>query len=88
MLLLPAETEDSFPFADKWILAIRAVNRTLPDQATSRLYCSRELAEAIEVIIAETPLPQLQTLGWMRDVLLQVARGSKKRPAWMTRANG
>ena len=68
MLPLLAESEDSFPFADKWILAIRAVNRTLADQATSRLYCSRELAEAIEGIIAETPLPQLQTLGWMRDV--------------------
>jgi hypothetical protein len=60
-------------FDQQWALAIRAVSRKLPSHVAKRLAADEELALTIGSCMAETPLPQLRTMRWMREVLMCVA---------------
>ena len=77
---VPTQNEESFPFEAKWAVAIKAANRRLPDAIARRIYDNQWLARAVQECTAESQLPQLQTLSWMRDVLLQVVHGKKLKP--------
>jgi len=65
-------------FEEKWVVAVRAANRRIADVSAKRLLADRELASAVTDCISETPLPQLQTLSWLRGVLLRLAYEPKR----------
>jgi len=72
MPLAPARTKRP-SYDERWALAIRAVSRKLPTRVAKRLAENEELSLTIGSCMAETPLPQLRTMRWMREVLLCVA---------------
>jgi hypothetical protein len=61
-------------FQEKWAVAIRALKRLIPDAEAKRLLANTKLAQIGADTIEESSLPQLQTLSWLRNLLLRLSR--------------
>jgi hypothetical protein len=61
-------------FQEKWAVAIRALKRLIPDAEAKRLLANKKLAQIVADTINESSLPQLQTLSWLRSLLLRLSR--------------
>jgi hypothetical protein len=61
-------------FEEKWAVAIRALNRLISDAEAKRLLANTKLAQIVADTIEESSLPQLQTLSWLRSLLLRLSR--------------
>lgn len=61
-------------FEEKWAIVVRALKRLITDAETKHLLANPEVSEAFAAHMNETPLPQLQTLSWLRGLLFRVSR--------------
>jgi len=73
-----SQNKEPLTFEEKWAFAVKAASRRISDAHAKRLMANKKLAEVIEACICETPLPQLKTLSWMRNVLLRLSRQRRK----------
>jgi hypothetical protein len=64
-------------FEERWEVAIAALSRLMPDAEVKRLLANQQLAQIVEETVDESSLPQLQTLSWLRSLLLRLSRGEK-----------
>jgi len=64
-------------FQEKWTAAIRALKHLIPDAHAKRLLANKKLAQIVADSIDESSLPQLQTLSWLRSLLLRLSRCSE-----------
>jgi hypothetical protein len=60
-------------FQKKLAVAIRALKGLIPDTEAKRLLANTKLAQIVADTIEESSLPQLQTLSWLRSLLLRLS---------------
>ena len=64
-------------FQERWDVVIATLKRLMPDAEVKRLLANQQLAQIVEETVDESSLPQLQTLSWLRSLLLRLSRGEK-----------
>jgi hypothetical protein len=64
-------------FQERWAVVITALKRLMPDAEVKRLLANHKLAQIVEEAVDESSLPQLQTLSWLRSLLLRLSRGER-----------